>query len=44
MERCPMCKTEMKKGTKLNSGNSTFQEFVCPSCSYKTTKAVGVNQ
>ena len=43
MEVCPKCKTEMKKGTKLDSGNSTFQEFVCPHCSYKMTKAIGVN-
>ncbi len=40
---CPKCKTEMKKGAKLNSGNSTFQEWICPHCNNKTMKAVGVN-
>jgi rubredoxin len=40
---CPKCKTEMKKGSKLNSGNSTFYEWVCPKCNNKVMKAVGVN-
>ena len=43
MEMCKTCKVEMKKGTKLNSGNSVFQEWVCPKCSNKVMKAVGVN-
>ena len=42
-EICAKCKTEMKKGTKLNSGNSVFQEWVCPHCNNKTMKALGVN-
>ncbi|MEM4637480.1 MAG: hypothetical protein QXK76_00460 [Candidatus Woesearchaeota archaeon] len=43
MEICPKCKTELKKGIKLNSGNSTFQEWKCPHCNYTLTKAIGVN-
>ena len=40
---CPKCKFEMKKGTKLNSGNSTFQEWICPNCKNKIMKALGTN-
>ena len=40
---CVKCKVEMKKGTKLNSGNTTFQEWVCPKCNAKTMKALTVN-
>jgi rubredoxin len=43
MEICPKCKGEMKKGMKLNSGNSTFIEWICPLCGAKVMKAVGVN-
>jgi len=43
METCPKCKTEMKKGSKLNSGNTIFYEWVCPKCNNKIMKAVGVN-
>ncbi len=40
---CAKCKVEMKKGTKLNSGNSTFQEYYCSECHNKILKAIGVN-
>ena len=43
-EKCPKCRTEMKKGTKLNSGNTTFQEYVCPNCNAKISRAIGVNK
>jgi transposase-like protein len=44
MEICSRCKTEMKKGAKMNSGNTMFQEWVCPHCNNKMTKAIGVNK
>ena len=40
MEMCPTCRIEMKKGTKFNSGNSVFQEWLCPHCYHKTTRAM----
>ncbi|HYD03299.1 MAG TPA: hypothetical protein VEC16_03280 [Alphaproteobacteria bacterium] len=38
---CGKCKGELKKGTKLNSANTIFQEWICPRCNTKTMKAVG---
>jgi transposase-like protein len=43
MEVCSKCKSELKKAGKLNSGNSIFQEWVCPHCGNKTMKALSVN-
>ncbi|MGV8172533.1 MAG: hypothetical protein ACP5OA_07625 [Candidatus Woesearchaeota archaeon] len=41
MAICEKCKGELKKGIKLNSGNTVFQEWICPNCNIKFMKAVG---
>lgn len=42
-KKCSKCKVVMKKGTKMDSGNSTFQEYQCPECGSKIVKAIGIN-
>jgi predicted RNA-binding Zn-ribbon protein involved in translation (DUF1610 family) len=42
-ELCTKCKVAMNKNGKMDSGNSTFQEFQCPNCGSKTMKAIGIN-
>gem|GEM_PF-2349767 len=44
MSVCAKCKSELKKGNILNSGNTIFQEWICPKCNTKSMKAVGVNK
>ncbi|HEY9703789.1 MAG TPA: hypothetical protein V6C58_15175 [Allocoleopsis sp.] len=38
---CEKCHSELKKGTRLNSGNTIFQEWICAKCNTKVMKAVG---
>jgi transposase-like protein len=40
-ESCSKCHSELKKGVRLNSANTIFQEWVCTKCNTKTMKAVG---
>lgn len=40
-EQCTKCHSDMKKGAKINSSNTIFQEWVCPKCNNKTMRATG---
>lgn len=42
-QKCNKCNISMNKNARMDSGNSTFQEFQCPNCGSKSMKAIGIN-
>jgi len=43
MVKCDNCKNEMKKDSKLISGNVIYEKYLCPECGKLKMVCLGLN-